>query len=322
MIILNRQDILNCINYKEMMSTIEDAYVAYAENNFSMPLRLSEEMGEHKDTLLLMPCVNEYGFGTKMLTLFPKNIEKGKPYIDGLMVLHDKEFGETIALLDAKILTALRTGAVGGVAIKHLTPEDADTLGVIGCGMQGFYQAIYGSNARKLKALNIFDQRQDGLEDFAIKLSKEIDSDININICKSSEELLKNSQIVVTTTTATSPVLPDDPDLIKNKCFIGIGSYKPTMIEFPKSVTELSESIYIDTDHALQESGDIITPIKKGWITESKIKLFSDVIISDDFKKPETVFFKSVGMALVDLFAAQKIYAVAIEKNIGQNIIF
>lgn len=322
MIILNKQDILKCINYKEMMDTIEEAYVEYAKNNFSMPLRLSEEMGEYKDTLLLMPCVNEHGFGTKILTLFPKNKEKGKPYIDGLMVLNHKEIGETTAVLDAKILTALRTGAVGGVAIKHLAPEDADSLGVIGCGIQGFYQAIYGSRARKLKTLNIFNRRQEVLDDFANSLSKEIDSNIKINLCKTSDELLQNSQIIVAATTATSPVILDDPDLIKNKCFIGIGSYKPYMIEFPKSVVQLSEAIYIDTDHALQESGDLITPLKEKWITEEKIKLFSDVITSENFKKPETVFFKSVGMALFDLFAAQKIYDIAKKNNIGQNIIF
>lgn len=322
MIILNEKDILECINYEEMMETIENAYKAYSEGNFSMPLRLAEEMGENKDTLLLMPCVNEDGFGTKMLTLFPENSQKGKPYIDGLMVLNDKEVGETLAILDAKILTALRTGAVGGVAVKHLSPENAKTLGIIGCGIQGFYQAIYGATARKLEILNIYDQREHVLEDFANKLSKEIDSNIKINICSSSEELLQKSEIIITATTATEPVLPDNPELIKNKCFIGIGSYKPYMIEFPKSVITLSEEIYVDTDHALKESGDVITPLEEGWINKDQIKLFSDVIMSDNFKKPNTVFFKSVGMALVDLFAAQKIYETARNKNIGQKIEF
>jgi ornithine cyclodeaminase len=322
MIVLNREDILRCINYNEMMDTIEDAYHAYATGKFSMPLRLSEEMGKNKDTLLLMPCVNELGFGTKMLTLFPENAKKGKPYIDGLMVLNDQQVGETLAILDAKILTALRTGAVGGVAVKHLAPEKAETLGLIGCGMQGYYQAIYGATARKIKVLNIYDQREGVLEGFAEMLAKELGEQVKINICSDSKELLASSDIIMAATTATEPVIADDPELIKNKCFIGIGSYKPFMIEYPRSVTELSEVIYMDTDHALEETGDLITPLKEGWIKEDKIKLFSEIITDGGFKKPKTVFFKSVGMALFDLFAAQKIYGVAQERGIGQKIKF
>lgn len=320
MIFLNKEDVLKCINYKEMMETIEEAYKAYAKENYSMPLRLGEEIGKNKDTLLLMPCVNENGFGTKMLTLFPKNTEKGKPYIDGIMILNDKEVGETTAIMDAKILTALRTGAVGGVAIKHLASENADTVGIIGCGIQGFYQAIYASHARNFKTINIYSRRIEPLEEFKNKLSKEIDANININICNTSEELVRASQVIVTATTTTDPVIEDDIDLIKNKCFIGIGSFKPNMIEFPKSVTQYSDEIYMDTDHALQETGDLITPLEEGWIQRDKIKMFSDVIVSNNYKKVDTVFFKSVGMALFDLFAAQKIYNTAVEKNIGQNI--
>lgn len=322
MIFLNRDDILKCINYKEMMESIEDAYKAYAAENYSMPLRMSEEMGENKDTLLLMPCVNGNGFGTKILTLFPKNIEKNKPYIDGIMVLHDKEVGETTAVMDAKILTALRTGAVGGVAIKHLSREDIDSVGIIGCGIQGFYQAIYAATARKLKNINIFDQRTEVLEEFANKLSKEVHSDIKINICRTSEELVRNSQVIVTATTSTDPVIPDDVDLIKNKCFIGIGSYKPFMREYSKSVIKHCDKIYIDTDHAFHETGDLIIPLEQDWITKEKINMFSDIVLSNDYSKSDTVFFKSVGMALFDLFVAQKIFDVATKNDIGQKVNF
>lgn len=319
MLFLNKEDVFKSITYKGMMEAVEDGYKAYEEEKFSMPLRVHEDIGDN--TLLLMPCVNEKGFGTKILSLFPQNVEKGKPYIDGIMVLHCIESGEITAIMDAKAVTALRTGAVGGVAIDYLSPKEANSVGVIGAGVQGYYQAIFASNIRRLKTIQIFDQRIEGLGCFAKRLENEITYPVEINICNTVDELLNNSEIVVTTTTSNNPVIPDKVDYIKNKCFIGIGSYKPNMREYPEAVFKHCDKIFVDTKHAFSETGDLITPINKGWICKNDIKMFSTFIQSTDKERYNTVLFKSVGMALFDLFAAQKIVEVAEKNNVGQNII-
>lgn len=320
MIILNKGDILKSISYTEMMGAIEDAYIVFAEKKFSIPLRIKEDIGDN--TFLLMSCANKQVFGTKILTFFPQNIQKGKSNINGVMVLHEIETGEIKSIMDAKIVIALRTGAVGGLAINYLSPKDANSVGIIGAGMQGFYQAIYASNVRKLKSIQVFDQRITGLGCFAKRLAEVITYPIEINICNTVEELLISSQIVVTTTTSKKPVIPNNTDLIKNKCFIGIGSCKPSMREYPESVFKCCEKIFIDTDYAISETGDLITPICEGWITKNDITMFNDIIRSGEKVKASTVLFKSVGMSLFDFFAAQKIIKSAKEKDIGQKIIF
>jgi ornithine cyclodeaminase len=112
-----------------------------------------------------------------------------------------------------------------------------------------------------------------------------------------------------------------DNTMLLMPCFIGIGSYKPADREFPRVLYNLLETIYIDTDtdHALQESGDLVVPLKNNWITKEQISTIGKYLKNPQ-PRTETTFFKSVGMGLFDLCAAKLIYEKAIAKNLGQEI--
>lgn len=319
MIYLNKEDILKSLaSYAEIMKAVEDAYKAYEIGNYKMPSRLREDMGQN--ALLLMPCINAKGLGTKVLTVFPDNRAADKPAIDGVMILNDMATGEPIAIMDAKALTALRTGAVGGVAVKYLANGKTNIVGIIGAGTQGFYQAVFACSARKVKALRIYDSRAEILDSFIERIRTEIPYAVDIKACGSAEELLADSETVITATNSCRPVIPDDEEMLKGKCFIGIGSFKPSMREYPESLFRICRHVYIDTYHALHESGDLITPINEGWIKKDRISHFGELINAKQGKNMDTVLFKAVGMALFDLFAAQRIFEAAKEKGIGQKI--
>ena len=67
-----------------------------------------------------------------MLTIFPENASLGLPSIDGLVLMNDPKTGKTLAILDGQTVTAYRTGAVGGVGIRHLSRKDCHTVGICG----------------------------------------------------------------------------------------------------------------------------------------------------------------------------------------------
>lgn len=319
MIYLNKEDILKSLaSYAEIMEAVEDAYKAYEIGNYKMPSRLREDMGHN--TLLLMPCINAKGLGTKILTVFPGNSTADKPAIDGVMILNDMATGEPTAIMDAKTLTALCTGALGGVALKYLANDRTNTVGIIGAGTQGFYQAVFACSARKVKVLRVYDNRPEVMDSFIGRVRPEIPYDVDIRYCQSAEELLTDSETVITATNSNRPVIPDDEELLKGKCFIGIGSFKPNMREYPESLFKICRHVYIDTYHALHESGDLITPINEGWIKKDRISHFGELINAKQGKSVDTILFKAVGMALFDLFAAQRIFEAAREKGIGQEI--
>lgn len=294
---------------------MENAYAIDLSGKFEMPPRM--HINHEGNSLLYMPCFTGKIFGTKILSLFPANASKDKPVIQGLVLLNDPETGAPLALLDGAKLTAVRTGAVGGVAVRHIAPENAATVGLIGAGVQGFYQVLFACCARKIERVALYDLNRVKCADLAEKLQEALPG-IEISVSASVEELIEASEIIITATPAIDPVLPDDQELLRGRHYIGIGSYKPEMREFPAAVYSLVEKVYIDTEHSLKESGDLITPLYKGWIKPGQIVKLGEVIGG---KIPGstggTTLFKSVGMALFDITVSELIYRSALKNKIG-----
>lgn len=317
MLYLNRKDISKLINYNEVVMQIERAFDIYEKKQFTMPDRIHAMFND--ETYLYMPCFTDKIKGTKVLTLFPDNPKKNMEVIQGLMILNDTETGKTKCILDGAAVTAYRTGAVGGVGIKYTSKESCKTLGIIGAGVQGFHQALYGATVRKLKTIYVYDLNRSNSEKFKQKIKKELPYIEVINAI-STEDLLKNCEIIITTTTSQKPVIPNDIELLKNKHFIGIGSYKPFMQEYPEKIYKLIDKVYIDVEFAKQESGDLCIPLDKGWLKESQVEMLSRGIKNKNINKNTTTFYKSVGMALFDIIVANFLYTKALKENIGQLI--
>ncbi|MBW4827721.1 MAG: ornithine cyclodeaminase family protein [Clostridiaceae bacterium] len=320
MLYLNEKDINKCISLNEIMDEIEKTFILYEKTKFYMPDRVHVDY--KNKTILYMPCFLENIFGTKVLTVFPENRKKNKPVIDGLMLLNDYDTGETISILDGKTLTALRTGAVGGTGIRHTTPKDVKIVGLVGAGVQGFNQLRFACEARDIEKIIVFDLFKEKLPDFIQKVKEQI-SGVEVVSVENAEELLKESDVVITTTTSNEPVFSNKKELFKGKHFIGIGSYKPNMREYPDALISVLNKVYIDTEFAKEETGDLSNPLERGLLKDNQIETFGKYLLYEKNKEEiikETTWFKSVGMALFDIVVAHLIYNNAKEKGIGQEI--
>ena len=218
MLFLGKEEIEKLTDPQEMMDQIEEAYRIFGADEYYMPPR---PVIEHENkTLIYMPCYTKSIIGTKMLTIFPENAKLGLPSIDGLVILNDQVTGAPLAVLDGQAVTAWRTGAVGGVGMRHLSRKDAHTVGIVGAGMQGFYQAVYACAARDIKTVYIWNRTKKDLTDYIERLKKTIDNPaVEVVQCNTVEELVKASDIICTTTAATTPVLPDDKELLEGKMY-------------------------------------------------------------------------------------------------------
>ena len=315
MIVLSKEQIEEMVDPDQMMDQIEEAYRIYGSGEFYMPPRPTVEH-ENKQ-LMYMPCYTKDIIGTKILSIFPENSKLGLPSIDGIVLLNDYTTGAPLAVMDGQSVTAWRTGAVGGVGIRHLSRKDCRTVGIIGAGMQGFHQAVYACAARNIHPVYVFNHSDRDLTDYLERLKKAIDKeDVKVVQCKAVEELVRNSDIICTTTPSTTPVLPDDKELLRGKCIIAIGSYMPEMREIPDAVLDLVDNVYIELPYACEESGDLSQPLASGKLTKDRVKLMHEYLVSGEkeIKEGQTTYFKSVGMGLFDVCIAQKLYEVAKEK--------
>lgn len=320
MLYLNKENIHHAVSREELLDEVEQALCQQEVGGFSMPPRVQLDSGEN--TLLLMPCFTESFIGTKLVTVFPGNTKRNIPSIDAVMLLNSADTGETLAILDGQTLTALRTGAVGGVAIRHLCPPDTVRLGIVGTGVQVGNQALFAATARPIKEIHVFGRRPASVRTMVKKLSAELQG-ISIRAATTIEALLESSQTVITATSSPEPVLPDNEGLLRGKHFIGIGSYKPTMREFPETLFRLANRIFVDTQHATEESGDLAVPLSRGWITQDQVSTLGKLLLGER-RRPgfqgETTVFKSVGMALLDVCIAGLIYEKALKKGLGQKL--
>ncbi len=316
MIVLGKKEIEELVDLEEMMDEIEKAYRIFGSGDFYMPER---PVVEHENkTLMYMPCYTKNVIGTKILTIFPENAKLGLPSIDGVVLLNDAVTGAPAAVLDGQSVTAWRTGAVGGVAIRHLSRKDCHTAGIVGAGVQGFHLALYACAAREIHTVYVYNHSDRDLTEYLARLEKAIDNPgVKVVQCKTVEELVKNSDIICTATPSETPVLPEDKELLEGKCIVAIGSYTPKMREIPDVIWELVDKVYIELPYACEESGDLSQPLLSGRITKDRTVLMNEFLASGESKEEitkKTTYFKSVGMGLFDVCIAQKLLEKAKER--------
>ena len=140
--------IADIASHAEWIEAMETALRLTTTGKYVMPERMHLDYGEN--TFLIMPCITDEYWATKMVSFCPGNREKERPSIYGTVVFNDTKTGEPLAILDGGILTAMRTAAVTAAGIKYLSPSDSHSLGIIGTGVQGIYQALFACSVRKI----------------------------------------------------------------------------------------------------------------------------------------------------------------------------
>ncbi|MDD9304337.1 MAG: ornithine cyclodeaminase family protein [Desulfobacter sp.] len=323
MLFLNKEDLAQMDQHR-IQNAVLTAYELMNSKKFNMPDRIHVQ--DKENTLLLMPCFGEQYFATKLVSVFPNAAQKGLPVVNGLMTLADNGSGIPLAVMDGAAVTAERTGAVGGLGVRLLTDPQIKTAGIFGAGVQGFSQVRYLMLNRDIQTLLICDINTEAAQTMADNLSATF-KDVDVKVVKQPDDLVELSELVIAATTSPQPLFSDDHDLVKGKTFISIGSFRPEMKEFPDAVITCADKVFVDTLFAAKESGDICQPLEKKIKTIEDILPFAGLVGAGRSREntrgnDQTLFFKSVGMALFDLTVASAIYNLALETKTGTALDF
>lgn len=310
---IDSRTIADTASPSDWIEAMETVLMITTTGSYILPKRMHLDYGEN--TFLIMPCITDEYWSTKMVSFCPGNREKEHPSIYGTIVLNDTKTGEPLAVLDGRIITAIRTAAVTAAGIKHLSPPDSHSLGIIGTGVQGIYQALFACSVRKIDEIWAYDKDSSNLKKFVVDLNFNYPG-IRVNVANDSDNVALNSQVIISATNSQNPVFKNSKELFTGRTFVGIGSYKPDCREFPEQLFRQIDQIFVDTMDGKSESGDLITPVRNNWIPEENIfpigKLISGDIIPDE---NATRLYKTVGSAVFDLFAAKLVYEKLINKD-------
>jgi len=318
MLVLTNEEIASLLSFDEIISCTEAAMLSYENKTSMAPQRMHIDYADN--SMLCMPAIGTAHISTKLVAVVPGNRQKQLPVINAVLLLTDKHSGKPLSLMAAGKLTALRTGALGAIGVKYMSPAAIDSIGLIGLGVQGFQQAVFACSVRPVKTIYALKRNEDVFRDFVQFVNGHF-PDVKIISCKTADEILNKTNVIIASTTSVTPVLPDNEALLNGKHFIGIGSYKPVMQEFPDTVYKLAACLAIDSDGARHETGDIINPLKKGIIKTENVFTIGKLITGErEIDINKTTVYKSAGMALFDLFLAEALYKKAVKKNTGTEV--
>jgi alanine dehydrogenase len=321
--ILCEEDIRRALPMKDAVEAMKEAFKAVSNNQVTMPTRTHIDISTYNGTALFMPSYSDY-FGkiaVKVVNIFPANPKRGLPSIQGIVCLLDGQTGSPLAILDGTFLTALRTGAASGAATDLLANPNADTVAIIGAGVQGRTQLEATCAVRPIKKVWVYDIAEEVAVKFAKKMSAALS--IEIVVTRSSRDALQYADIVCTATVSSTPVF-DDTEIASGVHINAVGSYKPEVQEIPEETVIRSLLVVDHRESALQEAGDILIPIKKGYIQETHIhaelgEIIAGTVMGRTSDKDVTLF-KSVGVSVQDLAAATRVLGQAEIQGFGKMV--
>lgn len=295
------KDIQTFISPKSLIHSIERFYQERPIVHIPERLHLDDE----ENTVLIMPAFDPDYYAIKLVGVAPRNHELDKPSIHGTVLLHNRKTLEPLAFFDGQAVTAIRTGAIGGLSMKYLAKQSAESIGIVGTGVQGWSHLEAAIAVRDIKRVFLYNRSLEKLNSFKKQVQTEFPHlDVITTNC---EDLIKASDIIVTTTTSNKPVLPDLPPIEwDGKHIVAVGSFKPSMQELPNTLLQHTNPIYVDTNTALTESGDIIKA--KELQGENFLSYTLEDIVQQHVKPAPYTVFKSVGMSLFDLITVKLIY--------------
>lgn len=320
-LLLTESDVAQAIDMADGVRLVEEAFRQHALGKTILLPRVSVDLPGNGGAFRVMPaCLPEAGaFGLKTLTGYPGRRAPGETYF--ALLLFNGGDGALRAIMAARHLTGIRTGAATGVAAKYLAREDAATLGIFGAGAQAIHQISALLTVRRLRQIKVFDIDEARASQFA----KEVAELFQIEAWKggSPREVISGSDLVVTVTTAREPVFSGEW-LEEGTHVTGVGANSPAKRELDGTTFRRSKVVVDFKDQVLQEAGDLQEALRTGALTLDRVHAeLGDIITGrkEARSSPRDItLFKSVGVAVEDIAAAALVYQRAVDKGIGRTV--
>jgi len=321
-LLLTRDDVISVLQMKDCIDALEKAFTELAEGSAVLPLRIGIKPPDGLSLYMPAYLQKMNALACKVVTVYKNNPNKhNMPTTIGKVLLQDSETGDVISIMDGGYLTAVRTGAVSGLATKYLAREDdGQVAGIFGAGVQAKMQLWGVCEARNISKAIVFDKYPEASEKFAKEMGEKLG--IPIDIAQTADDVLQ-ADIICTATSSPHPIF--DGSKVKEGAHInGIGSHTPNARELDTTIVKRSTFIADSKDGCLSEAGDIMIPIQNGELTEDHIYgELGEIVVGKKQGRnssEQITLFKSNGLAIQDAATAKLVYDMAKEKGIGKEI--
>jgi ornithine cyclodeaminase/alanine dehydrogenase-like protein (mu-crystallin family) len=302
LLILDEHQVRSLLTMGECIEAMEEVLRSLARGELHQPLR-PVTRPEGSDTLLgLMPAYrggDRPAWSLKEIVIAPGNPARGLDAHQGAVLLHDGETGELRALLNASAITEIRTAAVSAVATRALARPGSRVVAILGGGVQA------RSHAEAMRSV---------LPDAEIRTWARRDGG-------TPEQVLRGADVVCTCTSAREPILRREwlaPGVHVN----AVGSSVPSARELDTDTVAAATLVVDRRESALNEAGDLLLA---GFGDERIAAELGEVLVGRHPGRKdaeELTVFKSLGLGVEDLAAAELVVRKAREQGVGTEVEF
>lgn len=319
MLQLSADDIRRALPMSAAIDAMRDAFTQLARGEVILPPRSRMDAPAEQSVALVMPCHSSVLklYSVKFITLSERNRARGMPLIRSTVMISDGDDGRPLALLEGASLTALRTGAASGLATDLLARPDADSVALIGGGIQARTQLEAVCCVRRIRRVWVYDS----VPGAAARLADEMRRPgFEVDAVESTADALRHADIVCTATTAKAPVF-EDRDVPPGTHINAIGVFQPDRAEVPAETVRRARVVVDHRASSLEEAGDLLMPLRAGLIGEDHISAELGPLLLGKMEgrtsAGQITLFKSVGVAIQDLCAAARALDAARRMGIG-----
>lgn len=290
MIVLDEAQVRSLLRMEDLIPAMADAMRDLSSGKVVQPLRTVVPVAEHNGFFGVMPACGG-ALGAKLVTFFPNN--EGIPTHHAVIVLFHPETGEPLVMMDGRLITEMRTAAVSAVATDLLARRDVNVLAILGSGVQARSHLEALRVVRQFREVRVWSPRH--AADFA--------REHGISASASAEEAVRGADVIVVATSATTPILKG-AWLSAGAHVNAVGATRPNWRELDDDCVVRAKLFVESREAASKESGDVIA-------AQNIVAELGELIAGS---KPgrasleEITLYKSVGVAIEDVAAAQLVY--------------
>jgi len=310
---------------REAIEIVKGAFAQLSAGKAVVPVRTQLPVDRHEGVAIFMPAYlsESDDLAIKIVSVFPRNLDKGLPTIYALVVVVEASTGRPLAAMDGTYLTALRTGAASGAATDLLARQNARVAAIFGAGTQGRTQLLGVCEVRDIKRVWVYDVNLEAAGRYIQEMKGQGRVPDELRVASSPAQAVREADVICAATTTKAPLFAD-ADLKAGVHINGIGSFTPEMQEIPEETVRRAKVVVGSREGCLAEAGDLIIPLRKGLISKDHIHAELGEIVAG--AKPgresgeEITFFKSVGNAVQDVSVARRVLREAERMGLGTEV--
>ncbi len=305
--VITNKTVQQYASIEDVIECVENTWRWYGEKQVIMPAKITTDMssagvnGWFNSMPAYIHPLNSAGI--KVVGGYSDNPKNGLPFIRANLLLTDPSNGDLRALVGGDWISDARTGAQPAVAMKYLAAK-TDIITMVGAGRQAYYAVECIRRVHKIKEVRVCDIRQEAREKFATYFP---DADFAITPYASIEDACKESDVIITLTTADA-VLVEEPWCKPGCLVMPMGSFH----EVDDNIARKFDKLYLDNIAQGMHRGQFLNMAHTGEITEESFHgELPDVVagLKTGRENPEErIICQLVGMGCPDIAAATLVY--------------